>query len=385
MRFKTCSLLLMIDLLFSGCDLLSASQPTPQPLPTIAVSNEIVAEGHVVPEKYLKLGFITGGVLSEVLVEEGQQVAAGDVLARLDGQPAAEAALSAARLEQSSAQIALEDFKQLAELQTALAQQALAEAQKALVQAQDGLDDVDTDDYQQAVDDQKIELEEAKDDLEEAQDEFDKYKDLDPDNQTRKNAQDDLDEARQAHDRASRDYDLLVNTKDMAGALLAVAEAHLKDAEQDYADRATGPDPDDLALAQGRLDAAVARVAAAQKSLDDLDLKAPFSGRVAQVNLAAGESAAPLTPFIVLMSQGAWYVETSDLTEMDVVYLQTGQMVRVVPDALPKLEVEGVIESISDAFSQQSGDITYTVRVRLSEQPEDLRWGMTVSVIIPKK
>lgn len=385
MKRKLLVTLLVMAFLLSACDVFSPAQPTAQPLPTIIARNEIVAEGHIVPEKYARLGFTSGGIVREMLVEAGQTVAAGDVLARLDGKLNAEAALSTVKLEQTAAQVALKDLERYANALTAQAQQSLAEAQKAYVQAQDGLDNVDTGDFQERVDDQKIKMLDAETELEDAKDEFDKYKDLDPDNQTRKNAQTALDDARKAYNRASRDYDLLTNTRDMAAALLAVAEAHLKDAEQDYADRASGPDPDDLAQAQARLAAADARVQAAQKTLDDLELKAPFDGRVVQVNITAGEAIAPLQPLLVLMSETAWYVETSDLTEMDVVYLENGQSVRVVPDALPEIEVEGKIENISDAFREQSGDITYTVRIRLDEKPAGLRWGMTVTVHIPKK
>lgn len=385
MKQKLLVTLLVMAFLLSACDVFNPAEPTAQPLPTIMARNEIVAEGHIVPEKYARLGFTSGGIVSEVLAEDGQEVTAGDVLARLDGRLNAEAALSTVKLEQTAAQAALNDLERYAEALTAQAQLSLAEAQKAYVQALDGLDDVDTGDFQETVDNQKIEMVDAETELEDAKDEFDKYKDLDPDNQTRKNAQTALDDAREAYNRASRDYDLLTNTRDMAAALLAVAEARLKDAEQDYADRASGPDPDDLVLAQDRLAAADARVLVAQKTLDDLELKAPFSGRVVQVNITAGEVIAPLQPLLVLMAETAWYVETSDLTEMDVVYLENGQSVQVVPDALPEIEVEGKIETISDVFSEQSGDITYTVRIRLDEKPAGLRWGMTVTVHIPKK
>jgi hypothetical protein len=51
------------------------------------------------------------------------------------------------------------------------------------------------------------------------------------------------------------------------------------------------------------------------------------------------------------------------------------------PDALPELELTGVITEISDAFTQSGGDILYTVRIRVNETDSRLKWGMTVETI----
>ena len=79
-----------------------------------------------------------------------------------------------------------------------------------------------------------------------------------------------------------------------------------------------------------------------------------------------------------------WIVETDDLTEIEVPEISIGQSVTIVPDALPDLELTGMVERISDVFEEKRGDITYTARIKLNEENELLRWGMTVVVTFEK-
>jgi len=75
-----------------------------------------------------------------------------------------------------------------------------------------------------------------------------------------------------------------------------------------------------------------------------------------------------------------WYIETSDLTELEVVDVAEGQNVSILADALPEVEMRGVVEEISQSFKSQGGDILYTVRIRVDDIDPRMRWGMTVEV-----
>ena len=75
-----------------------------------------------------------------------------------------------------------------------------------------------------------------------------------------------------------------------------------------------------------------------------------------------------------------WYVETDNLTEIEVVDVSIGQNVEIIPDALPDLSLIGQVESIKDKFEEKRGDITYTTRILVDEIDPRLRWGMTVVV-----
>ncbi|MFL5807013.1 MAG: HlyD family secretion protein [Roseiflexaceae bacterium] len=61
-----------------------AAPQTAQAAPAVEASNQTIAEAKVVPIRSAALSLASGGMVAEVLVKEGDQVKAGQVLARLD-------------------------------------------------------------------------------------------------------------------------------------------------------------------------------------------------------------------------------------------------------------------------------------------------------------
>ena len=106
------------------------------------------------------------------------------------------------------------------------------------------------------------------------------------------------------------------------------------------------------------------------------------------INVVSNEQVGPNNWAILVADESAWYVETDDLTELDVVKVALDQKATIVADALPDVEMTGKVTEISDVFSQKGGDITYKVRILLETgaggaiDPR-LRWGMTVEVTFP--
>ncbi len=375
-------LTILIAVALAACSALPGAS-TPEATGSPAVVQEpsaIIAEGRVVPHEDANLFFSASGEVIEVLVKEGDQVKKGDPLARLGDRETLEARLASAKLELISAQQALDDLKTHASLAYSQALIDLANAEKAYTDAQEKLDAIDTTAYQDRIDTERSAVADAQTELNDAQDEFDKYKDLGEDQPNRKNAKNALDAAQDKYNAAVRRRDRLVNDLDQAKAALQMASAALEDARSTSDARKDGPDPKDLALAQGRLDAAQAQLAAAEADLARLDLVAPFDGTIVQVDISQGEHTLPNQSVMVIADFSQWYVETTDLTENEVVWIAPGQTARVVPDALPDLTMTGKIESISDKFIEKSGDINYKVRLTLADPDPQLRWGMTVEV-----
>ena len=293
--------------------------------------------------------------------------------------------MASANLELANAQQALKDPKDNADLAYSQTLLDVTAAQQALVDARKKLNDIDTENYQNQIDQAKADVADTEKKLQDAQDEFDKYKDLDTDNPSRRNAKTALDAAQDRYDEAVRKRDLLVNDLDEAKAEVSMAQASLNDAQRRRDNRQNGPDPDQLALAQARVDNAQAQLAAANAALTHLELTAPFNGTVTKIDVAVGEQAVPNQPVMVLADFSSWYVDTNDLTENEVVYLQLNQSASVVPDALPDLTMTGQVESIADSYVEKSGDITYQVRILLNDPDPRLRWGMTVEVRMDRK
>ncbi len=368
------------SLFLSSCDLIS---PTVEPtlLPPVTNNGNILAEGRVVPNQFAMLAFPIAGQVDSIAISKGSQVKAGDVLVQLGGPEGAQAAITAAKLEQVSAQQAMDKLERLAEVARSQAQQVLAVAEKALIGAQKVYDDLDTPDFRDELDTTTIDMQTAKDDLEDAQKEFDKYKDLDPDNTTRKNAETALDNAEADYQQAVYDHDLLQNQLDQATAALNLAKANVAEARRAYEGRTYGPDAEEQALAQARLENADAHLAAAEKALENYTLKAPFDSRVMDdKSLFVGEWLSPFQPILVLADLSEWYVETKDLNELDVVNIKVGQKVEINPDAMDDLTLNGSVEWIDETYTEKSGDVVYTVRIKLDEADSNLRWGMTVQI-----
>jgi len=382
------AVILLASTALSACASLGIAQPgagEPTAIPTITNVGSVTAEGRVVPRDFVYLAFPTNGEISAVLVSEGETVPQGTVLARLGKREQLEAALTAAKLEQISAQQELDTLNQKAGLAKTETGQALADAQKAVIDAQQAFDDLDTDTFRDDLDDKEIAVQDADEKLKDAQEELDKYTNLDPDNSTRKNAQDALDDAQQEFDDAVYERDLLQNEWDEAQAALELAKSQLADLQDEYDARLDGPDPDDLSLAQARVDNAVAQIAAAQRALDNMDLTAPYEGTVVDLNqISPGEWMTTGKTAVTFADLTAWYVETKDLTELEVIDVSVGQPVVLLPDAIADLELNGVVESIDGVYTEKSGDILYTVRIRLDQTDERLRWGMTVTTRFEK-
>jgi multidrug resistance efflux pump len=204
-------------------------------------------------------------------------------------------------------------------------------------------------------------------------------------NTTQANQANSVDQAQEAYDDAVANLAAAQRGPDQERVTLAQAEvdlawATLAEAEREHAESVAGPDPDDLALADARIAAAEAALAAAQAALENSELRAPFAGTLADFDLKVGEQAAPGQPVGTLADFSSWWIETDNLTEIEVVRISRGQRVTVVLDALPDTALQGTVASIATVFEEKRGDITYTARIALSDGEPLMRWGMTAAV-----
>jgi HlyD family secretion protein len=377
-------LAVLVSLIMTGC----GGVPTaPTPTPSATGGSDVVpvvsATGKVVPATWANLSFPTAGVVEQVLVAEGDKVEDGQVLVRLRGSEALEAALTAAQLAEMEAQQALDDLTENADV-------ARAEAQLAVAQARDAYDKADKRyQYQQkgsratsetinGVEAQLTLAEQAVDDAASA---ANRLSYLPSDDPQRAAAEADLYNARHARDVVKATLNWYTGAPtDIDQALLegerAQAEAALAEAERTFEKVKDGPDPDALALAQTTLKNAQARVEGAKAALADLSLVAPFAGTVSTVDVRPNEWANPGAPVVVLGDLDGLRVETTDLNEIDVASVAVGAPVSVTFDALADTVVNGRVLSISPKSGEGSG-VNYTVVVALDEIPAKLRWGMT--------
>jgi HlyD family secretion protein len=370
-------LLTALTLVISAC---GGKEEMPTPQPELLPVEAVIAEGHLVPNDDLTLSFTVRGKVADILVEEGDRVSEGDVLVRLADREQAEAALAAAQLELITAQQAYDDLLRTEGLGRADAWQAYMDAQIVRADAEREWEDLNVDNIDDRIEDREADVKDAKEDLDDAQEEFDKYKDLDEDNSKRKNVEDDLEREQEDYNEAIRDLEDEIRERDTVRAALDEALAAEAEAKRKYELTLDGPDAEQLALLEARLNNAKAQVASAENNLANYELKAPFDGEVMEVNVSVNEMVGPETQAVVVADTGQWYIETSDLTELEVVDVAVGQRVNILVDALPDIEMSGAVEEISQLFKSQGGDILYTVRIKVDDVDSRMRWGMTVEV-----
>lgn len=356
------ALLVILSLALAAC----GTQPTAAPaaVESVVSPNEVVAEGRLEPVQGANLSFQARGVVAEVLVNAGDSVRQGDVLARLANSGVAEAQLVIA--QNSYDTLLRNESGDRAKLW-----QAYMDAQSKRGDAEKKWDDLNVDDIEVHIEDDKAIVEDRQQDLIDRQEDFDKYKDLEEDNEKRTNAENALEQAHDDLNRAIRELEKDTRERDEVLAKYNAALAVEAEAKHQYEISLDGPNADQLSLAKANLDSARA-------TLSNYVLTAPFDGIVADVNVKAGEQVSTETRVVSVANFGSWVIETTDITELEVVKLSEGQSVVFVPDALPDVSLKGTISEISQAYTQQGGDILYTVRIAVQETDPRLKWGMTV-------
>ncbi|MCX6059863.1 MAG: efflux RND transporter periplasmic adaptor subunit [Chloroflexi bacterium] len=355
-------LLVILSIALSAC----GNQPataTPAPV-NIVSSNNAVAEGRLKPVQGTNLSFQVRGLVEEILVKAGDSVSQGDILARLANAGGAQAQIVVA-------QNVYDTLIRTENGNRANLWQAYLNAQIARGVVEKTWDDLNVTDIENRIEDDKATVEDRQQDVIDRQADFDKYKDLDKDNSKRKKAKDDLDKARAALNQAVRTLEDTTRERDGARAAYDAALGLEAEAKHQYDISADGPNADQLTLAKANLEAA-------KDALSNYVLTAPFDGVVADVNVKLGDQVGIETRAISIANFNSWVVETTDITELEVVKLSIGQKVTLVPDALPDVTLNGIVTDISQAYVQQGGDILYMVRISLTDSDPRLKWGMTL-------
>jgi len=282
----------------------------------------------------VQLGFRVGGRLDAVVVDEGDRVAAGDLLARLDEGPQRDGLAAAeARAEEARAVLArLEAGSRPQEIERARA--AVREAEAALKNAEQTL-------YRQ--------------------------RDLMAKGVSNQAS---LDDARTAHDQATARVE-------SAREALALAEE--------------GPRREDIAAARAALAVAEAQLAEARTALADTELRAPGIGTISVRLQEAGAIVGVGQPVYTLTLDEQVYVRAY-VDEPNLARVAPGVRVRIESDAGPRA-YEGRVGFVSPRaeFTPRNvetpelrTDLVYRLRIVVLDADAGLRQGMPVTVRFPE-
>ncbi|RRR75701.1 MAG: biotin/lipoyl-binding protein [Candidatus Viridilinea halotolerans] len=161
---------------------------------------------------------------------------------------------------------------------------------------------------------------------------------------------------------------------------LAAAAARVNQAQAGLAEVEAAPQPAAIAAADARVRVAQAQLDHAELALSKATLHAPFDATIVKINLEQGVYPSTSEPAIVLADLSAWKIETSDLTEFDVVMVREGDSVQLSFDAIPELNLEGLVTAVEARGTAHQGDILFTVRIEPRSWDARLRWNMTATV-----
>ncbi|MBI3166114.1 MAG: biotin/lipoyl-binding protein [Chloroflexi bacterium] len=118
MKHKILFLPILLALLLTACGTAQAT-PEPTPIPVVEADDTIIAEGRLEPATFTEISLNASGLISDLPVEEGDKVSAGDVLAVVESENAqtledarakAVQELTAAYQEYRDTQSRLDDF-----------------------------------------------------------------------------------------------------------------------------------------------------------------------------------------------------------------------------------------------------------------------------------
>lgn len=332
--------------------------------------------GTVQPIRQSSLSFELSQPVKEVLVQEGQSVEAGDVLAILDVTDL-EAALQDAEVELRRQQVEFDALIAPArEADIAVARAELTAAQAAAGAAAEGPS-------AEEIEIARLDTELARNELWQVQ--LDNADILAPEFRGSSAEVQDV-QAESAVSLAGYGVDIadanyaatLSEGPDLSALSSANAEAVA--AEIKLNDLLDGPDAADAEVVAINLEIARLAVRQARANLAKATLIAPFDGIIAENNLTVGELP-PEGTAIDLLDTDSYYIDVA-VDETDIAPVRTGQRVGLNLDALPEAEITGTVTRV-DVTPTFDGDVvTYTVRVTLDPALVGIRVGMSSTATI---
>lgn len=159
-----------------------------------------------------------------------------------------------------------------------------------------------------------------------------------------------------------------------ADADLALKKAKLDDAQRAYDRLKNGPNPDDLAAAQARVDAA-------QATLNLARILAPFNGTITQAEPRPGDQVTAGKVAFRMDDLSELLVDVQ-VSEVDINSISLGQPAVLSFDAILGKEYHGEVVEVSLAGDVVSGAVNFTVTVRLTDADARVKPGMTAAVNI---
>lgn len=370
----------------------------------------VSATGSMLAERTQRLSFATSGTVAEVLVAEGDTVERDQPLARLDDtnlalsvrQAQAALAIAEAQLARTQAGPSAEEIA-AAEASLAISQVGVRTAEAGVAAARANLSRVQSGATAEELAIAERRVEEAKNALWGVQAQRDaicgrvglaaSQADCDQAQASVQRSEESVRIAElqlQQLQAGARSSDVAAAQAQLDQALsqLESARAQVARAEAELARIRRGASPEEVAIAEAQVAQAQVNVEIAEQRLADAELRAPASGRIADLNLLVGDTVAPGTPVATLVDTDRFHVLVN-IDETEIGQIEVGQDVRVTLDAYPDLVLQGEVSRVSLSGTNVQGIVVYEVRVDIQDELQDaaLRPLMTAAadIIVARK
>jgi HlyD family secretion protein len=165
---------------------------------------------------------------------------------------------------------------------------------------------------------------------------------------------------------------------------VAAARLEIKRAEADLSvlrTRGSPGSPDDIGLAQLRVDAAEIQLESALLAQRLLKVRAPASGTVTALLSVPGAPVDTTTP-IASVSDLDRLAVSINLSEFDVAQVRRGHIAEISVDALGGKTFGGRVLFAAATGTEANGLVTFPVQIAIDEAAKGLKPGMNVSVRI---
>ncbi|WP_126146987.1 efflux RND transporter periplasmic adaptor subunit [Synechococcus elongatus] len=315
------------------------------PVKVETLQEKVTASGSIVPIRTVNLSPKTAGLLVEVLVEQGQKVQQGQLIARMDNRE-----LRAQQLQARAALAAAQ--AQLQVLRNGTRPEVLDQGREAIRQAQAAA--------QQAAARRAL-----------AQQELKRQEALVGEGAI----------ARQAYDRALTDAA-------ETDAALQQAIGRLREVERRQQELQNGARPEEVRQAEARVGEAIGRLQSVEVQLADTEIRAPFSGIITQryadpgafvtPTTSASATASATSTSIVALAEGLEVL--AQVPEVDISRIRVGQSVQVRVDAFPTQTFEGKVRLVAPEAVEEQNVTSFQVRVTLQTGQNQLGSGMNADL-----
>lgn len=178
-------------------------------------------------------------------------------------------------------------------------------------------------------------------------------------------------------------YEQFRTALDVARTARDTARSRVKNAQEQMKVAINNAKQNNQAIraAQANLEAAKNQVVSARQAIDDLVVRAPFSGFVSNRSIAVGEFATSSTPILTLLRVNPIKVQIQ-IAESDVSFVSLGRGVSVEVDAYKDRKFGGTVTAINPAFDANSRSAI--VEAKIENGDNALRTGMFATAKITR-